>query len=131
MANAYADAIWAAVAPDATPERFEQRRAFLLDNVSAGDTVLDLGCGTGEFSAALAGAGAVPIGVDVAAEALRRAAERTPGLDLRLWSDGDPLPLPTAPSTPSGPARSSSTSSMSRRGCRRCAACCARVAGCC
>ena len=93
MANAYADAIWAAVAPDATPERFEQRRAFLLANVTAGERVLDLGCGAGEFSAALAGAGAQPIGVDVAAEPLRRAAERTPGLDLRLWSDGEPLPL--------------------------------------
>jgi 2-polyprenyl-3-methyl-5-hydroxy-6-metoxy-1,4-benzoquinol methylase len=78
---------------DAQPERFELRRAFLLADISAGDSVLDIGCGAGEFSAALREAGARPIGVDVAAEALRRAAERAPGADLRLWRDGEPLPL--------------------------------------
>ena len=93
MANAYADAIWAAVPADATPERFERRLAFLLAHVAPGETVLDLGCGAGEFSAALAQAGAHPSGVDVAAEALRRAGERAPGVELRLWRDGEPLPL--------------------------------------
>ncbi|MEA2143115.1 MAG: hypothetical protein QOI64_1545 [Solirubrobacteraceae bacterium] len=93
MAHALADAIWEALPADAAPERFAQRRAFLLAHVQAGETVLDLGCGAGEFSAALAAAGARPIGVDVAAEALRRAAARAPDLDLRRWRDGEPLPL--------------------------------------
>ncbi|MBW3652754.1 MAG: class I SAM-dependent methyltransferase [Actinobacteria bacterium] len=93
MASALHDAIWAAVPADAQPERFALRRRFLLDNVRAGETVLDLGSGAGEFSAALAQAGVAPVGVDVAREALRRAGERVPGLDLRLWRDGEPLPL--------------------------------------
>jgi ubiquinone/menaquinone biosynthesis C-methylase UbiE len=87
------DAIWEAVPAGATPERFALRRAFLLAHVAAGATVLDLGCGAGEFSAALAAAGATPIAVDVAAEALRRAGERVPALDARLWPAGEPLPL--------------------------------------
>ncbi|MBW3607536.1 MAG: class I SAM-dependent methyltransferase [Actinobacteria bacterium] len=93
MTDALADAIWHALPADAAPERFAERRAFLLAHVEPRERVLDLGCGAGEFSAALAAAGAQPIGVDVAAEALRRAAERAPALDLRLWSAGEPLPL--------------------------------------
>ena len=91
--NALADAIWEALPAEAAPERFAERRAFLLAHVAAGERVLDLGCGAGEFSVALAVAGAQPVGVDVAAEALRRAAARMPGLDLRLWPAGEPLPL--------------------------------------
>ncbi|HTN26064.1 MAG TPA: class I SAM-dependent methyltransferase [Solirubrobacteraceae bacterium] len=93
MAAALHDAIWEAVPADAVPERFTLRRAFLLAHVAAGTTVLDLGCGAGEFSAELAAAGATPVAVDVAAEALRRARERLPGLDARRWADGRPLPL--------------------------------------
>lgn len=58
--------------------------------------MLDLGCGAGELSAALARAGARPVAVDVAREALRRARERVPGLDLRHWPAGEPLPLKDA-----------------------------------
>lgn len=93
MPHALADAIWEALPAGAAPERFAPRRAFLLAHVAAGERVLDLGCGAGEFSAALTEAGARPIGVDVAAEPLRRAAARVPGLDLRRWPDGEPLPL--------------------------------------
>lgn len=87
------DAVWSAVAADAVPERFELRLAFVLTHVRAGETVLDIGCGAGEFSAALSQAGAHPIAVDVAGEALRRARERVPGLDARHWAGGEPLPL--------------------------------------
>lgn len=90
------DAVWADVPADATPERYELRRAFLLAHVGPGDTVLDVGCGAGEFSAELLGAGATPIAVDVAEEALRRARERVPGLDARLWRAGEPLPVQDA-----------------------------------
>ncbi len=87
------DAVWSAVPANAVPAHFELRRAFLLEHVARGQTVLDLGCGAGEFSAALVAAGAAPVAVDVAGEALRRARERVPGLDARLWRDGEPLPL--------------------------------------
>lgn len=92
MTTALHDAIWAGVPPDAVPERFALRSAFLRSHVAAGETVLDLGCGAGEFSAGLAAAGATPIAVDVAGEALRRARARVPGLDARLWCPGEPLP---------------------------------------
>ena len=36
------------------------------------------------------------MGVDVAREPLRRAAERDPSLDLRLWAAGEPLPADDA-----------------------------------
>jgi SAM-dependent methyltransferase len=93
VVSALHDAIWEAVPADAEPERFALRRAFLVAHVQPGETVLDLGCGAGEFSAALAQAAVSPVAVDVAREALRRAGERVPGLDLRLWSAGEPLPL--------------------------------------
>ncbi len=90
------DAVWEHVPADARPERFARRRAFVLENVRPGERVLDIGCGAGEFSAALRQAGAYPIAVDVAAEALRRARERVPGIDARLWRPGEPLPAEDA-----------------------------------
>jgi SAM-dependent methyltransferase len=87
------DAVWDAMPADARPERFALRRVFLLSHVRSGDVVLDIGCGAGEFSAALVEAGVRPIAVDVAREALRRARGLVPDLDARLWVAGDPLPL--------------------------------------
>jgi len=87
------DAIWESVPLDAVPEQFALRLQHVLANVPRGATVLDLGCGAGEFSAALAKKGAHPIAVDVAAEALRRAAGRLPDGDLRLWRAGEALPV--------------------------------------
>ena len=40
--EAWREAVWRAVPEDARPERFAERRAFLLANVSAGERVLDL-----------------------------------------------------------------------------------------
>jgi SAM-dependent methyltransferase len=91
-----ADAIWEQVPSGAVPERFAERRDWLLARVPPGARVLDLGCGAGEFATALRAAGAQPVGVDVAREALRRAAEREPALDLRLWAPGEPLPVEDA-----------------------------------
>jgi len=90
------DAIWESVPLDAIPEQFALRCAFLLAHVTPADTVVDLGCGAGEFSAALVAAGTQPIGVDVAGEALRRARQRVAQAELRLWETGAPLPVEDA-----------------------------------
>ncbi len=90
------DAVWAHTPEAARPARFELRRAFLLAHVEPGHTVLDVGCGAGEFSLALRDAEARPIAVDVAREALRRARERVPGVDARLWVPGEALPVEDA-----------------------------------
>jgi SAM-dependent methyltransferase len=87
------EAIWRAVPPDARPERFAARRAFLLAHVRAGERVLDLGAGDGAFAAELRAAGCDVVAVDVAEEALRRARARVPGLHALPVEEGAPLPL--------------------------------------
>jgi ubiquinone/menaquinone biosynthesis C-methylase UbiE len=87
------EAVWHAVPPGAEPERFATRRAFLLAHVTPGQTVLDLGCGDGRFSAELREHGATPVALDVSQEAVRRAREQHPWLDVRHVEEGDPLPL--------------------------------------
>jgi SAM-dependent methyltransferase len=87
------EAVWRAVPAGARPERFAARRAFLLDHVRAGDSVLDLGTGDGAFAAELRAAGCVVIAVDVAHAALERARARVPGVDARHVEEGAPLPL--------------------------------------
>ncbi len=90
----YIDDVWAAVPEGAEPERFAERRDFLLRHLPPGARVLDVGCGEGAFSAAMADAGATPIAVDVADEPLRRLRARFPQLeDVRRALIGEPLPL--------------------------------------
>jgi SAM-dependent methyltransferase len=91
--EAWRVAVWRAVPDDARPERFPSRRAFLLANVRAGESVLDLGAGDGSFAEELIEAGCEVVAVDVAEEALRRARVRVPGLDARAADEGGPLPL--------------------------------------
>jgi 2-polyprenyl-3-methyl-5-hydroxy-6-metoxy-1,4-benzoquinol methylase len=79
----YHDALWQGVPEGSEPAEEGLRRAFLLAHVSAGARVLDVGCGEGRFAAVLARAQAEVVGIDVAAEPLRRARLRHPELDLR------------------------------------------------
>jgi len=82
------EAIWAAVPRDAEPERFAVRRDWLLARVEPGERVLDLGCGAGEFAAALLGP---VVAVDAAREAVKRARER--GVDAHHVPLDDALPF--------------------------------------
>lgn len=89
----YYEDLWERLPADLEPPLLERRLEFLLGEVSAEDRVLDLGCGAGEFTAALAEAGARPIGVEVAEAALSRARARHPSLDFRLVPFDGPLPF--------------------------------------
>jgi SAM-dependent methyltransferase len=89
----YYEELWERL-PDqlALPDR-ERRLAFLLNEVSPGDRVLDVGSGDGTFTAALVFAGARAVGVEVAEAALKRARAAHPQLDFRLAPIDGPLPV--------------------------------------
>lgn len=61
----------------------------------AGKRLLDVGCGSGELSRALAQKGARPVGVDPSLEALRRARAAIPGVPF-VQAAGETLPFPDA-----------------------------------
>jgi ubiquinone/menaquinone biosynthesis C-methylase UbiE len=88
----YYEELWERLPADLDPPDFDRRRSFLLSEARPGERVLDLGCGSGAFTAALADAGARPVGVEIAEAALRRARSDHPSLDFRLAPiDGLPL----------------------------------------
>jgi SAM-dependent methyltransferase len=89
----YYEDLWERLPAELREPDFERRRAFLLGAARTGDRALDIGCGAGDFTAVLAQAGAVAIGVDVAEAALRRARARHPGLDFRRVPLDGPLAL--------------------------------------
>jgi SAM-dependent methyltransferase len=92
----YYEDLWQRLPAELEPPLFERRLAFLRGEVRPGDHALDVGCGAGEFTAALAGAGAQAIGVEVAEAALERARARYPGLDFRLVAVDGLLPFEDA-----------------------------------
>ena len=79
----YYERYWAdpAAAPPAddptTPERRRRLKAALAD-LPAGARVLDLGCGTGEFTECLAGLGYDATGIDLSGNAIAVARQRFP-----------------------------------------------------
>ncbi len=87
------ESFWADAPADPEPWAWERRRALLLGEVRPGERVLDLGCGSGRFVAALRDAGAEPVGVEIAEAALERARAVAPGADLRLLGPDGSLPL--------------------------------------
>lgn len=98
--RAYHESLWEGIPEGIVPAQASLREAFLIDRLAAEHErlgrqvgVLDLGCGDGYFAAALARAGAKLVGVDVAAEPLRRARASHPQLDLRLVEPEAPLPF--------------------------------------
>jgi SAM-dependent methyltransferase len=91
--RAHYESFWADAPQDPEPWAWERRRSLLLGAVRRGERVLDLGCGTGRFVAALRDAGADAVGVELAETALRRARLNAPGADLRLVEPDGSLPL--------------------------------------
>jgi 2-polyprenyl-3-methyl-5-hydroxy-6-metoxy-1,4-benzoquinol methylase len=89
----YHEKLWRALPEGLEPSDFLARRDFLLAHVSAGERVLDVGCGEGRFTKELMGMGARAVGIDVAEEPLRRARARHPELELRLVAEDDPWEL--------------------------------------
>jgi SAM-dependent methyltransferase len=89
----YYEDLWERLPEDLAAPDFELRRSFLLGEVRSGDRALDLGSGTGDFTAELARAGAQAIGAEVAEAALVRARSRHAGLDFRLVPIDGPLPF--------------------------------------
>jgi SAM-dependent methyltransferase len=91
--RAFYESFWADAPADPEPWAWERRRALLLGEARAGERVLDLGCGAGRFVAALAEAGAEPVGVELAEAALERARANVPDADLRLLDADGSIPL--------------------------------------
>jgi len=89
----YHERLWEGVPEGSRPIAFARRRAFLVDHVRPGDSVLDVGCGEGAFAVELVGMGADVVGIDVAEEPLRRGRRRHPQLDLRRVDADAPWPL--------------------------------------
>jgi 2-polyprenyl-6-hydroxyphenyl methylase/3-demethylubiquinone-9 3-methyltransferase len=114
LRDGYHEELWESVPEGAQPRDLELRRSFLLERLrrlegAAGRTahgggrvadgprrsaaalrVLDVGCGEGQLTYAIAQAGYEVLGIDVAEEPLRRARGRHPGLELRrVEPDGD------------------------------------------
>jgi 2-polyprenyl-6-hydroxyphenyl methylase/3-demethylubiquinone-9 3-methyltransferase len=89
----YHEALWEGVPEGLEPPYLTRRLAFVLAHVSAGERVLDVGCGEGRFTEALAERGARVTGIDVAEEPLRRARARRPELDLRRVEPAGQWPL--------------------------------------
>lgn len=94
--RSYHEALWESVPAGLRPPEFELRSRFLLERVTAGERVLDVGCGEGWFASELARAGVRVVGIDIAEEPLRRARERDPGLDLRLVGADGAWPIEDA-----------------------------------
>jgi len=90
----YFEDLWERLPADLEPPDLALRRDFLLGSkIAAGERALDLGCGTGAFTALLAGAGADVVGAEVAESALARARAAHPGLAFTLVSIDGPLPF--------------------------------------
>src|SRR5579859_3620194 len=89
----YYEDVWERLPAELEPPSFERRLAFLRGALRPGDRALDLGSGAGDFTAAMANAGATAIGAEVAEAALGRSRDRYPGQDFRLVPLDGPLPF--------------------------------------
>jgi ubiquinone/menaquinone biosynthesis C-methylase UbiE len=72
----------------------QARIAAVADFVQAGDRVVDIGCGTGNYAIAAAHEGASVVGVDAAAGMLARARAKAPGIEFIDHDVTRRLPFP-------------------------------------
>jgi 2-polyprenyl-6-hydroxyphenyl methylase/3-demethylubiquinone-9 3-methyltransferase len=89
----YYEELWERLPDELEPPDLDRRLRILQAELRPGDRALDLGCGEGTFTQAMADAGATATGVDVAEAALRRARLRHPDADFRLAPIDGPIPL--------------------------------------
>ena len=89
----YFEELWQRLPERLEHPHWELRRRFLLGEVGPGKRVLDLGSGTGAFTAVLAEAGAEVVGAEVAQAAIERAERAHPGLRFVLVPLEGPLPF--------------------------------------
>jgi len=89
----YYEDLWERLPPERELPDYELRRAFLMAHVRPDLRVLDLGCGGGEFTAAIAAAGAPVLGADVAENAILAAQRTYPDGDFRLVPFDGELPF--------------------------------------
>jgi SAM-dependent methyltransferase len=89
----YYEDLWERLPDELAAPDFERRRSFLIGELLPSERALDLGCGKGAFTAAMADAGASAVGVEVAEAAVARARKRFPALDFRITPIDGPLPL--------------------------------------
>ena len=95
-ADCYQERLWETVPEHLDPPHFQLRREFLMEHVTSGERLLDVGCAEGRFAAELVRAGVTVVGVDVAREPLRRARARHADLDLRVVPADGSWPLEDA-----------------------------------
>jgi 2-polyprenyl-3-methyl-5-hydroxy-6-metoxy-1,4-benzoquinol methylase len=84
----YFERLWTGL-PEVTPEHFELRRDFAIAALQPRSRVIDVGCGAGWFSEALAGAGFSVVGVEVAQEPVRRARARVADVEFLVVAEGE------------------------------------------
>ncbi len=89
----YYDDLWERLPDELEAPDWELRSRFLLSEARDRDRVLDLGCGDGRFTAALAPRVASVVGAEVSEAALRRAARRHPSVAFELVPLDGPLPF--------------------------------------
>ena len=89
--QSFYESFWADMPADPEPWEWERRSALLLAETRPGERVLDLGCGSGRFLAALRDEGAQPVGVEIAEAAAQRA--RATGVEVRLVEPDGSLPF--------------------------------------
>jgi ubiquinone/menaquinone biosynthesis C-methylase UbiE len=89
----YYEDLWERLPDERELPDYELRRGFLIQRVRPGMRVLDLGCGGGEFTAAIAAAGGDVIGAEVAETAIHAAQRTYPDGDFRLVPFDGELPF--------------------------------------
>lgn len=97
-AKTYYEGYWHGNAADfvkrdpTTPERRRRLFAVLKQNLKAGDPVLDLGCGTGQFTSWIKNSGFDAMGVDISEIAIEKAKSAFPGVNYGLMGENGAIP---------------------------------------